>query len=347
MGRNKTKRKSSHVTWDIYNGQIHDLRQEGASLQQIGDEVGRSRERVRQILEEHYGDTEIRGFITTKELAKLAGCPRDVIYKLIKHGLIKTTYSSKKHRLWDLKTVPSVIEVIEKERAHCEVCGKLIKWGKRCKEHRNVKLTCFECGKEFEMLYQDYVNRLKRGYEHFFCGRKCFGKYAGRNFGFRVHPPFGISRLGQNRKYNYEEIYELAKKGVTGIEISERLNIPGGTIYRILRRGDYSHVMEKLKYKELIPVKYKGGKMEKYPYEAKIVQKEVSGKFQGRYDFLDELLERLQEGQAILVKVPTSRESQGIGSAWRARCILKNKVAHTKREKKDDYYLLYLAFEEK
>jgi len=334
-------------TWDVYNGQIYDMRQKGATLQGIGDEVGRSRERVRQILKEHYGDTEIKGFITTEEIAKLAGCSIYFMRKLIKHGLIKSAYSPKKHRLWNTKIVPSVIETIEKERRHCEVCGELITFGKRCEEHRKVKLTCFVCGKEFEILYQDHVNRLKRGYKHFFCGRKCLGKHAGRNFGFRVHPPIGIRRIGQGRKYNYEKVYELAKKGVRGIEISKRLNIPNASIYRILKLGGYSHVIGKFKYKELIPIKYKGGEMEKYPYEAKIIQKEVSGKVTRKYDFLDELLGQLQEGQAILLKIPTSKESQSIGSAWRTRCILKNKVAHSKREKKDDYYLLYLGFEEK
>lgn len=41
--------------WEIYNGQIKELRNQGLTLQAIGNQVGVTRERIRQILNEHYG----------------------------------------------------------------------------------------------------------------------------------------------------------------------------------------------------------------------------------------------------------------------------------------------------
>jgi len=320
------------AAWELYNGQINDLRQKGATLQQIGDKIGRSRERVRQILVEHYGDTKIENLITTRELCKLAGCERNSIQRLLKKDLIVPAIVDKKRYLWNLETVSLAIKFKNEGSRRCEICGKPIIVGKRCEEHNQVKLTCYICGKEFSKYFATYNRDLKH-YSHFFCSRRCFGKYIGANFGFVVNPP--------KSKYDYGKIYEMANEGCRGIDISNTLNILPSSIYGILKKGGYTCKRDKPKYKELILMKYEGGKMEKYPYEAKIVKKEERVK--SSYEFLVELLDQLQEDQLIRLKVPNKLEARNIACNWRYKCKTRGKVATAFRQKKDDFYLVYLG----
>jgi len=114
-----TDRKGIHSedSFSIFDGLIYDWRQEGASLQEIGDKIGRSRERVRQILCQHYGDTVIGDLITTKQLAEKASCEVWLIHKLKKAGLITPIAGG-----WPYETLSVVIQ----NKGKCRMCGKLL-----------------------------------------------------------------------------------------------------------------------------------------------------------------------------------------------------------------------------
>jgi len=75
------------TSWEIYNGKIKDLRDEGKTLQQIGDSIGRTRERVRQILVEKYGTADSE-CLTTKQVSELVGRSKSTINNLRIRGII-------------------------------------------------------------------------------------------------------------------------------------------------------------------------------------------------------------------------------------------------------------------
>lgn len=84
--------------------------------------------------------------------------------------------------------------------------------------------------------------------------------------------------------------------------------------------------------------------MEKYPYEATIIQKEAvktQGKRISRYAFLADLAKQLGPNQAIQLTVSDRSEQQAIASSWREIC--KDAEPHTfSHRNKDNSYTLYL-----
>ena len=116
----KWRKKNNPNTWNLYNGQLMDMRQSGLTLQAIGDKVGRTRERVRQVLKEHYRTTKIRGLIAREPLAARLGCSYQRLEDLEKLGIIKSLHSG-----WFY-----LYDKIEAEKARlalirfCEHCGK-------------------------------------------------------------------------------------------------------------------------------------------------------------------------------------------------------------------------------
>lgn len=239
--------KPGPSAWETYGGQINEMRQEGETLQDIGEKVGRSRERIRQILVQHYGSPKVTRYITTDELAKRSHTYTDFIRKIEKQGLIAPVNPGRPPwtiKYWDPNLVPIVMKARVDQHLRCEICGIPIWLGKRCKEHQFVELTCSECGKKFKMSRHLFNSRTKRGYKHFFCTQICLGKHAGREYGFAK----------TRQKYDYEIIWSLARAGRTGTEISEILGAPRGSIYSVLKKKNLNYQAIKHKKSDNIAI---------------------------------------------------------------------------------------------
>lgn len=98
------------------------MRQSGASLRQISDCLGISRERVRQLLIKYRGSTRVQDFLEATELARQAGCSLRYIRKLRRRGLIRPVLVvGNKRTLWKPETVYTVVEYNTSDR--CRVCN--------------------------------------------------------------------------------------------------------------------------------------------------------------------------------------------------------------------------------
>ncbi len=83
-----TPTKSSNIgVFQIYNGQILEMRREGRTLQMIGDTIGVTRERIRQVLNKYYGGTDMP-FLTIRELAQRVGYSEHTVYRLTRAGIL-------------------------------------------------------------------------------------------------------------------------------------------------------------------------------------------------------------------------------------------------------------------
>jgi len=166
---------------------IYNMRKEGTTLKDIGTAFSLSKERIRQILCRNYGSTRISNLLSTSELCIQADRSLYMVNKLAEGGLLAPHYVGK-HRYWTSNTVSLVKELSKRT---CEICGRvfLARWGTiRCDECRRVTLVCDSCGKEFPLSRTVYNVRLRRGYKHSFCSRRCVGRYTGKEFGFAKHP---------------------------------------------------------------------------------------------------------------------------------------------------------------
>ena len=112
------------TAWEIYNGYINDRRQGGATLQEIANDIGITRERVRQILVEQYGTAKVTGFLSTMNVVKqVDGLNLWRLNQLVKLGVVKPVRAGKK-RFWDAGTV-SVLRKYFLDRK-CRICGNLL-----------------------------------------------------------------------------------------------------------------------------------------------------------------------------------------------------------------------------
>ena len=80
--------------------QIVKMRRSGYTLQEIGDYVGVTRERVRQMLQEHQAKTEAVLLIETK-VAKLIGCSTDRLKRLRRQGIVNPMHRGKRFHCYD------------------------------------------------------------------------------------------------------------------------------------------------------------------------------------------------------------------------------------------------------
>ncbi len=143
---------------DIDASVIYTLRQAGATLQQIADGIGRTRERVRQILNQDYRTTK-RRLLSSEQLCQLSGLPRNRIVKLYHYNIISPIWewtTGKNHYLlWPPDTVDKVIKYCQRHHT-CKICHQPIPKGRwlYCSER------CYREGQKFQ--YKDKKAKQRR-----------------------------------------------------------------------------------------------------------------------------------------------------------------------------------------
>ena len=122
---------------------IYNMRQSGAPLQQIAKKVGRTKERVRQVLIQNYGSAKHQ-LISTEQLCRLLGLPRNRIIELYQDGVIipavEWNIGISHYLLWSPATWGQIISYYETNRL-CRIC--------RCPIPKDRRAFCSEqCYKE-------------------------------------------------------------------------------------------------------------------------------------------------------------------------------------------------------
>ena len=101
--------------WEVYDGYLKERRDAGASLREIGDEVGRTKQRIHQILVKHYGTADSEGTLSTSQLLEQVGCSSYTLFTLRKVGIISQVSSGR----WKPETLDIILELRK-----CKMCGK-------------------------------------------------------------------------------------------------------------------------------------------------------------------------------------------------------------------------------
>lgn len=143
-----------------------------ATLEEISNEVGRTRERVRQLINNSHKDNDLKPIHRVK---RRGGTNFDR-HDFCAGGCGKSYYKA--------------IRRYSESQYMCGDCRKQ-RWA-------NFKLNCSQCGKEFIVSkgYRYHIAGYKRKAKHpdlNFCSKVCLGTYTGRNFGF------GANRKSINR----------------------------------------------------------------------------------------------------------------------------------------------------
>lgn len=100
---------------------MHQMRQSGATLEEIGSRFGITREGARWLLAEHYGSAGIQGLLTTPELCRLAHCTCNYIGKLKRRRVIRPANVVGHGRmLWQPETIATITLYIDRQR--CLMC---------------------------------------------------------------------------------------------------------------------------------------------------------------------------------------------------------------------------------
>jgi len=130
---------------------MYQMRQSGATLDQVGSHFGITRERVRYLLTEHYGSTRIQNLLTAAELARLTGYGRGYINKLKRRGVIQPAMVVGRRRkaLWRPETITTIIMYFDHHR--CPICQQALP------SSRHVY-----CSQECRLKARRCRNRLKK-----------------------------------------------------------------------------------------------------------------------------------------------------------------------------------------
>ena len=113
--------------FQIYNGEILSMRKEGRTLQDIGDTVGVSRQRVKQIMDKRWPQEKVQ-LPTTCSCVKRLGISCEWFEKIAKQlGLSPHIFSV--YRIWNPEAYNSIKEYLENRK--CGTCGAKLSVDKR------------------------------------------------------------------------------------------------------------------------------------------------------------------------------------------------------------------------
>ncbi len=122
----------------------------------------------------------------------------------------------------------------------CTRCGALISLVRKgicedCLEaERWVMVSCSTCGNLFRKAVWQLIRKTARGYQHFFCSKRCQGVFAGEHYGFHAHPE-NCSSGYRVHKWDEDMIWERHLSTHFGAtRLSRMLQIPAGTIAVVL-----------------------------------------------------------------------------------------------------------------
>jgi hypothetical protein len=105
---------------------VLEMRRSGMPMREIAEKIGRSKERVRQILVEGRGSTE-HEFLSTLQLCKKAGLPRNRIMELYLDGIIvpavKWDIGNRDYLLWPEGAVSKISLHYQNHRL-CKACNR-------------------------------------------------------------------------------------------------------------------------------------------------------------------------------------------------------------------------------
>lgn len=105
---------------------VYEMRRSGCSMREIAEKIGRSKERVRQILVKGLGTTD-HEFLSTLQLCTLSGLPRNRVVELYNEGIIspatKWDYGNRSYSLWSFETMEKIRVYYQTHRL-CKVCNK-------------------------------------------------------------------------------------------------------------------------------------------------------------------------------------------------------------------------------
>lgn len=121
---------------------IYAMRYSGATLRQIADKIGRTKERVRQILLKNYGSTRHKLF-STKKACEMSGLSYHKVMKLCEDGVISPVVEwdtiSGHHYLWSHAGIEKikVFRELAKTNRNCRICGAPVPEERQnyCSEH--------------------------------------------------------------------------------------------------------------------------------------------------------------------------------------------------------------------
>ena len=170
----KGKRHSNKFIAKQLNEWIYAIVKENpkVTLQEISNEIGRTRERVRQLINDSHKDNNLKPI----DRIKRRGGTNPDTQDLCVGGCGKSQYKA--------------IRRYNQSEYVCNDCRKQ-RWA-------NLKFNCSNCGKEFTVSegYKYHRAGYKRKAKYpdlSFCSKVCLGTYSGRNFGF------GANRKNINR----------------------------------------------------------------------------------------------------------------------------------------------------
>jgi predicted nucleic acid-binding Zn ribbon protein len=113
---------------------VYAMRYTGATLKQIADKIGKTKERVRQILIRNYGTTKHKLF-STRQLCKLTGLSRNRIMMLYESNIIAPVKMARTsigcHFLWSPDTVQKTV-TWHRPTQFCKLCHRPVPHDRKC-----------------------------------------------------------------------------------------------------------------------------------------------------------------------------------------------------------------------